>query len=374
MDDLLARSNRLGRGPAQHQLRGRQHLGQGHRDRPGDRRHGRADVGQGVRRRPGHAHRGGAGGAAAGPAARAGRASTRASSARTRWSPRSTTACTAGAVRPRPSTPRCTGWSTPPHVDHLHPDSGIALATAADGEALTAECFGDRVVWVPWRRPGFQLGLDIAAIKAANPQAIGVILGGHGITAWGATSAECEANSLEIIRTARAVPGRARPGRAVRPGRARQRAAARGRAAGAGGRDVPDAARARLHRRPQVGHFTDSDVVLDFLARAEQPRRWPRSAPPARTTSCAPRCGRSSSTCRGTAPSRGDRDRLRELHAATGRTTAAYYERHADARTARRCAAPTRRSCWCPASACSPSARTSRPPGWPASSTSTRST
>src|SRR6266568_2712553 len=84
------------------------------------------------------------------------------------------------------------------HVDHLHPDSGIALATAADGEKLTRECFGDRVLWVPWRRPGFQLGLDIAAIAAASPQAIGVVLGGHGITAWGATSAECEARSLEI--------------------------------------------------------------------------------------------------------------------------------------------------------------------------------
>ncbi|MGQ4331282.1 class II aldolase/adducin family protein, partial [Streptomyces hayashii] len=47
------------------------------------------------------------------------------------------------------------------HVDHLHPDSGIALACAADGEKLTAECFGDAVAWVPWRRPGFQLGLDI---------------------------------------------------------------------------------------------------------------------------------------------------------------------------------------------------------------------
>src|SRR5688500_90924 len=88
------------------------------------------------------------------------------------------------------------------HVDHLHPDPGIALAPAADGEALTRECFGDRVVWVPWRRPGFQLGLDIAAVKAANPQAIGVVLGGHGITAWGATSEECEARSLEIIATA----------------------------------------------------------------------------------------------------------------------------------------------------------------------------
>src|SRR5215467_16328056 len=88
------------------------------------------------------------------------------------------------------------------HVDHLHPDSGIALATAADGEALTRDCFGDRVLWVPWRRPGFQLGLDIAAVARDNPQAIGVILGGHGITAWAATSDECEARSLEIIATA----------------------------------------------------------------------------------------------------------------------------------------------------------------------------
>ena len=90
------------------------------------------------------------------------------------------------------------------HVDHLHPDSGIAIATAADGEELTSKIFGDSVVWVPWRRPGFQLGLDIAEIKQQNPQAIGCILGGHGITAWADTSGECEANSLDIIRTAEA--------------------------------------------------------------------------------------------------------------------------------------------------------------------------
>ena len=53
------------------------------------------------------------------------------------------------------------------HVDHLHPDSGIALATAADGEALTRECFGERVAWLPWRRPGFQLGLDTEAARRA---------------------------------------------------------------------------------------------------------------------------------------------------------------------------------------------------------------
>src|SRR3954447_14414477 len=107
------------------------------------------------------------------------------------------------------------------HVDHLHPDAGIALATAADGEALTKEIFGDRVAWVPWRRPGFQLGLDIAAIQDANPQAIGCILGGHGITAWGATSAEAEQSSLWIIRTAEqfiADRGRVDPFGAVVPG------------------------------------------------------------------------------------------------------------------------------------------------------------
>src|SRR5688572_20905445 len=91
-----------------------------------------------------------------------------------------------------------------PHVDHLHPDSGIAIATAADGEELTAKIFGDKVVWVPWRRPGFQLGLDIAEIKEKNPQARGCILGGHGITAWGDTSEEAEANSLWVIDTAAA--------------------------------------------------------------------------------------------------------------------------------------------------------------------------
>src|SRR6188472_1548368 len=78
------------------------------------------------------------------------------------------------------------------HVDHLHPDSGIAIATAADGEKLTEVVFDGKVVWVPWRRPGFQLGLDIAAIKEANPKAVGCFLGGHGITAWGETSERCE--------------------------------------------------------------------------------------------------------------------------------------------------------------------------------------
>jgi rhamnulose-1-phosphate aldolase/alcohol dehydrogenase len=154
-----------------------------------------------------------------------------------------------------------------PHVDHLHPDSGIALATAADGEKLTEECFGDRVVWVPWRRPGFQLGLDIAAIKEANPQAIGCILGGHGITAWGDTSDAAEANSLEIIHTAQAFldeRGTAEPFGAAVPGNeplpeAERRAKAAALFPALRGLASTDS--------PQVGHYTDADAVLEFLSR-----------------------------------------------------------------------------------------------------------
>ncbi|WP_245159925.1 bifunctional aldolase/short-chain dehydrogenase [Blastococcus sp. CT_GayMR19] len=158
------------------------------------------------------------------------------------------------------------------HVDHLHPDSGIALATAADGEALTRECFADRVVWVPWRRPGFQLGLDIAEIAEKNPQAIGCILGGHGVTAWGETSEQCEANSLEIIRTAErflAERGRPEPFGPVVPGYEALPPAERKHKAAA---LAPVIRGLASTDRPQVGSFTDAEVVLDFLAAAEHPR------------------------------------------------------------------------------------------------------
>src|ERR687890_1311666 len=159
------------------------------------------------------------------------------------------------------------GLVTAPHVDHLHPDSGIALATAAGGEAPTRQCFGDRVVWVPWRRPGFQLGLDIAAVKEKNPQAIGCVLGGHGITAWGTTSEQCEANSLEIIRTAErflAERGAPEPFGAVVPGFEALPEAERRRKAAA---LAPVIRGLASTDRPQVGHFTDSDVVLEFTSR-----------------------------------------------------------------------------------------------------------
>ncbi|MCX5323337.1 bifunctional aldolase/short-chain dehydrogenase [Streptomyces sp. NBC_00120] len=214
------------------------------------------------------------------------------------------------------------------HVDHLHPDSGIALACAADGEKLTAECFGDKVVWVPWRRPGFQLGLDIAGIKEANPQAIGCVLGGHGVTAWGDTADECEANSLFIIRTAEAFlaeRGKAEPFGPVIEGYA---------ALGAAQRRARAAHLAPLIRglastdRPQVGHFDDSEAVLDFLASTEHPRLA------ALGTSCPDHFLRTKVRplvldLPPTAELNTVEARLGELHAEYREEYAAYYQRHA---------------------------------------------
>jgi rhamnulose-1-phosphate aldolase/alcohol dehydrogenase len=214
------------------------------------------------------------------------------------------------------------------HVDHLHPDSGIALACAADGEKLTAECFGDAVVWVPWRRPGFQLGLDIAAIKAANPQAVGCILGGHGITAWGATSEECEANSLRIIRTAEAFlaeRGVAEPfGPPVAGFEPLAQDERRARAAAL----APYVSALASADRPQVGHFTDAEVVLDFLARAGHPRLA------ALGTSCPDHFLRTKVRplvldLPPTAPFEDAIARLAELHADYRGEYEAYYRRHA---------------------------------------------
>ena len=215
-----------------------------------------------------------------------------------------------------------------PHVDHLHPDAGIALACAADGEKLTAECYGGKVAWVPWRRPGFQLGLDIAAIKEAHPDAVGVVLGGHGITAWGATSEECETRALWMIRTAEsflAERGRPEPfgpvveGRAPLPEEARrERAAAL----------APYVRAIASQDQPQVGHFTDADAVLDFVARAEHPRLA------ALGTSCPDHFLRTKVRplvldLPPTAPLDETVTRLRALHAAYREEYAAYYRRHA---------------------------------------------
>ncbi|QDZ15710.1 bifunctional aldolase/short-chain dehydrogenase [Humibacter ginsenosidimutans] len=220
------------------------------------------------------------------------------------------------------------------HVDHLHPDSGIAFATAADGEQLTKDAFGGRVVWVPWRRPGFQLGLDIAAVKRDNPGAIGAILGGHGITAWGDTSEEAEANSLWIIETAAAhlaEHGHPEPFGSVIDGyEALPEDARRAKAAAL----APVLRGLASTDHPVVGHFTDSDVVLDFVARAEHPRLAELG------TSCPDHFLRTKVKplvldLPANASAEDSIARLRELHEAYRADYTAYYERGAAAARAR---------------------------------------
>jgi rhamnulose-1-phosphate aldolase/alcohol dehydrogenase len=173
--------------------------------------------------------------------------------------------CCLGAGAPPSIDTSMHGLLTPPHVDHLHPDAVIAFAAATDGEALTKECFGDTVAWVPWRRPGFELALEIEALHDARPELRGVVLGGHGLTAWGATSEECQANSLAIIAEAEAfiaARGKAEPfGPIVE------------RPATLAATDLAPIIRGLASSQQwMVGHFDDSAVVLDFLAREAAPR------------------------------------------------------------------------------------------------------
>ena len=151
------------------------------------------------------------------------------------------------------------------HIDHLHPDAAIAIAASKDGEAITSELFNNQIAWVPWQRPGFDLGLQLEKALNDNPGIRGIMLGGHGLFTWGDTSYECYVNSLEVIDKASAYLndnyGKRRPvfggvsieslGAAERKKQAARLAPVlRGLASGY----------ARM-----VGHFTDDARVLEFI-------------------------------------------------------------------------------------------------------------
>ena len=158
------------------------------------------------------------------------------------------------------------------HIDHLHPDAVIALAVATDGPALVADCFGGDLGWIPWRRPGFELALELRAFRAANPDAVGAVLGGHGVITWAATSEACEAQSVAVVERAEAfLATRAKPAplgapvAAFAPLRPAERDSEATRLApivrgiaGAG--------------HPVVLHFSDEPAVLDLLAHEAAPR------------------------------------------------------------------------------------------------------
>ncbi|MDG1857798.1 MAG: class II aldolase/adducin family protein, partial [Emcibacteraceae bacterium] len=88
------------------------------------------------------------------------------------------------------------------HVDHMHPDSVIAIACTKNSKEITSKIFTGKIGWLPWQRPGYDLGIKLGEISKSNPELDGVVLAGHGLFTWGATSKGCYLKTLEIINMA----------------------------------------------------------------------------------------------------------------------------------------------------------------------------
>ncbi|MCG8318088.1 MAG: bifunctional aldolase/short-chain dehydrogenase [Cytophagales bacterium] len=151
------------------------------------------------------------------------------------------------------------------HIDHLHPDAAIAIAASKDGEHITKELFKGKIAWIPWQRPGFDLGLQLEKCLNENPGIRGIMLGGHGLFTWGDTSYACYLNSLEVIDTASKYLsehyGKNRP---VFGGLKVESLAADKRATQAAQLAPVLRGLASGYAR-MVGHFTDDERVLEFI-------------------------------------------------------------------------------------------------------------
>ena len=151
------------------------------------------------------------------------------------------------------------------HIDHLHPDALIAVAAAKDSEKVTKEIWGDTMGWVPWQRPGFDLGLQLEKCLNDNPNIRGIVLGSHGLFTWGDTSYECYLNSLEVIEMASEFiaqkikdKGSVFGGQKIKslPEEQRKEKAAQ---------LMPLLRGLCSSENRMIGHFTDSEVVLEYI-------------------------------------------------------------------------------------------------------------
>jgi len=151
------------------------------------------------------------------------------------------------------------------HIDHLHPDALIAVAAAKDSEKVTKEIWGDTMGWVPWQRPGFELGLMLEKCLEENPGIRGIVLGSHGLFTWGDTSYDCYINSLEVIETASEYienkikeQGEVFGGKKMEslPSSERKEKAAE---------LMPLLRGLASSENRMIGHFTDSDTVLEYI-------------------------------------------------------------------------------------------------------------
>lgn len=150
------------------------------------------------------------------------------------------------------------------HVDHMHPDAIIAIAASKNSKELTQQIFGDEIGWLPWRRPGFQLGLDLEAFVKANPRAKGVVLESHGLFTWDNDAKACYELTLAIINKAIEWFAGKTEGKEIFGGAvAKSLPVAERRAIAA--RLMPEI-RGRIGREERkLGHFDDQDAVLEFV-------------------------------------------------------------------------------------------------------------
>ncbi|WP_386679103.1 bifunctional rhamnulose-1-phosphate aldolase/short-chain dehydrogenase [Loktanella sp. R86503] len=150
------------------------------------------------------------------------------------------------------------------HVDHMHPDAIIAIAASVNSKELTQEIFGDDIGWLPWKKPGFELGLWLGDFCEKNPDAKGVVLESHGLFTWDDDAKACYALTLEIIQKAMDWFGAQTAGKPAFGGEKhtalpvddRRNVAAR----------LMPAIRGMVSgQQHMVGHFDDSDAVLGFV-------------------------------------------------------------------------------------------------------------
>ncbi|MEO6097881.1 MAG: bifunctional rhamnulose-1-phosphate aldolase/short-chain dehydrogenase [Fibrobacteria bacterium] len=149
------------------------------------------------------------------------------------------------------------------HVDHVHPDSVIAIAAARNGEEITRKVFEGELGWLPWQRPGYDLGLKLEALAKSKPHLKGIILGGHGFFTWGKTSKECYQNTLRVIQMAQDHIDGLDKGEAF--GGPKVGALDKAARAAFASQFMPTLRGKLSKENRKVGHFNDSPEVLDFV-------------------------------------------------------------------------------------------------------------
>ncbi|RLD77349.1 MAG: bifunctional rhamnulose-1-phosphate aldolase/short-chain dehydrogenase [Bacteroidetes bacterium] len=151
------------------------------------------------------------------------------------------------------------------HIDHLHPDSLIAVAAAENSEEITKEIWGNKMGWVPWQRPGFDLALQLEQCLANNPEITGIVLGKHGVFTWGDTSYECYLNSLEVIEQASEyIVQREGKNRPVFGGQKMESLSSEKRFETAA-KIAPVLRSLASSSQKMIGHFTDDERILQFI-------------------------------------------------------------------------------------------------------------